>query len=151
MDFLSQITKDIMAAMKAKDSTKLEALRGIKKELLEAKTAKGASEELAESDILKILQKMVKQRRDDAQMYTEQNRPDLAEPELAQADVIATYLPAELSADELISAVKEIITKVGASSSKDMGKVMGVASKQLAGRADGKSISDCVKKLLAEL
>ena len=149
MNFIDQITEDIKAAMKALDHVKLEALRGIKKELIEAKTAKGASEELAEADIMKILQKMVKQRRDTATVYAEQGRPELAEGETAEADIISTYLPAEMSADELEAAVKTIMERVGATTIKDMGKVMGTASKELAGRADGKSISDCVKRLLA--
>ena len=149
MNFIDQITEDIKAAMKARDHVKLEALRGIKKELIEAKTAKGASEELAEADIMKILQKMVKQRRDTALIYVEQNRQDLADEETAQADIIAAYLPAEMTPAELEAAVAAIIDKVGATSMKDMGKVMGTASKELAGRADGKNISDCVKRLLA--
>ncbi len=149
MSFIDQITEDIKSAMKAHDHVRLEAVRGIKKELIEAKTAKSASEELEESDIMKILQKMVKQRKDTAQIYIEQNRQDLADEEIAQADVIAAYLPAEMSAEELEAAVAAVIEKVGATSMKDMGKVMGTASKELAGRAEGKAISDCVKKLLA--
>ncbi len=150
MNFLDQITEDIKAAMKARESVKLEALRGIKKELLEAKTAKSASEELSDAEVMKILKKMVKQRRDSAQIYTEQGRADLAEGETAQAEVIEKYLPAAMKPEELEAAVKAIIAKVGASSPKDMGKVMGVASKELAGKADGKDISDCVKRLLAQ-
>lgn len=149
MNFIDQIGEDIKAAMKARDHVRLEALRGIKKELIEAKTAKGASDELAEADIMKILQKMVKQRRDTAIVYTEQNRPDLAEAESAEADIIGAYLPAEMTAEELEAAVKAIIERVGATSMKQMGMVMGTASKELAGRADGKNISDCVKRLLA--
>ena len=149
MEFIDQITEDIKTAMKARDHEKLEALRGIKKELIEAKTAKSASESLSEAEILKLLQKMVKQRRDTATLYNEQNRPDLAEVETKQADVIATYLPKEMTPEELEAAVKQIIEKTGVTSIKEMGKVMGVANKELAGKADGKSISDCVKKLLA--
>lgn len=149
MSFIEQITEDIKAAMKARDHVRLEAVRGIKKELLEAMTAKGASGELADADVFKILQKMVKQRRESAQIYVEQNRADLAETETAQADVIAAYLPAAMSADELEQAVAAIIVRVGAATVKDMGKVMGAASKELAGRAEGKDISDCVKRLLA--
>lgn len=149
MSFIEQITEDIKAAMKARDHVRLEAVRGIKKELLEAMTAKGASGELADADVFKILQKMVKQRRESAQIYVEQNRADLAETETAQADVIAAYLPAAMSADELELAVAAIIARVGAATVKDMGKVMGAASKELAGRAEGKDISDCVKRLLA--
>lgn len=149
MSFIEQITEDIKAAMKARDHVRLEAVRGIKKELLEAMTAKGASGELTDADVFKILQKMVKQRRESAQIYTEQNRADLAETETAQADVIAAYLPAAMSSDELEQAVAAIIARVGAATVKDMGKVMGAASKELAGRAEGKDISDCVKRLLA--
>ena len=149
MSFVDQITEDIKNAMKAHDHVRLEAVRGIKKELIEAMTAKNASEELGEADIMKILQKMVKQRRDTALIYVEQNRQDLADEEIAQADIIAAYLPAEMTPAELEAAVAAIIDKVGATSMKDMGKVMGTASKELAGRADGKNISDCVKRLLA--
>ena len=149
MSFIDQITEDIKSAMKSRDHVKMEALRGIKKELLEAKTAKGASDELAEADIMKILQKMVKQRRDTAALYVEQNRQDLAEGETAEADIIATYLPKELSDEELEAAVASIVEQTGATSMKEMGKVMGIASKQLAGKADGKRISDCVKKVLS--
>lgn len=148
MSFIEQITEDIKAAMKARDHVRLEAVRGIKKELLEAVTAKGASGELSDADVFKILQKMVKQRRESAQIYVEQNRADLAETETAQADVIAAYLPAAMSAEELEQAVAAIIARVGAAAVKDMGKVMGAASKELAGRAEGKDISDCVKRLL---
>lgn len=150
MNFLDQITEDIKSAMKARDHVRLESLRGIKKELIELKTSKGASEELADADIMKVLKKMVKQRKDSAQIFTEQGRADLAEPELAQAAVIEAYLPAAMKPEELEAAVKAIIEKVGASSPKDMGKVMGVASKELAGKADGKDVSDCVKRLLAQ-
>lgn len=150
MNFLEQITEDIKSAMKARETNKLEALRGIKKELLEAKTAKGAAEELADADVMKILKKMVKQRKDSAQIFTEQGRADLAEPELAQAAVIEAYLPASMSPEQLEAAVAAIIARVGAQSPKDMGKVMGPASKELAGQADGKDISDCVKRLLAQ-
>lgn len=149
MNFFDQITEDIKVAMKARETVKLEALRGIKKELIEAKTAKGANAELDETEIFKILKKMVKQRRDSAQIFVEQGRADLAEPEALQADVIAAYLPESMSAEQLEEAVKNIIAQVGATSMKDMGKVMGVASKELSGKADGKDISDCVKRLLA--
>ena len=118
--------------MLAKDRVRLEALRAIKKELLEAKTAKGAGDELTEATTTALLQKMVKQRRDSADIYTTQNRPDLAEPEMAQMEVIREFLPSQLSPIELESAVKRIIEETGASSLKEMGKVMGIASKQLA-------------------
>ncbi|MCF0191416.1 MAG: GatB/YqeY domain-containing protein [Marinilabiliaceae bacterium] len=149
MNFLEQITEDIKSAMKARDTKSLEAVRGIKKELLEAQT-KGGQHELQDDEIMKILQKMVKQRQDSAALYKEQNRMDLAEEELSQAEVISRYLPKALSVDEIEAALKEIIAQVGASSPKDMGKVMGVATKQFAGRADGKMVSDTVKRLLAQ-
>lgn len=148
MTFTERITEDIKQAMKARETLKLEALRGIKKELIEARTAKGGSDEVSDADAMKILQKMVKQRRETSAIYKEQGRPELAADEDAQADVIAAYLPKELSADEVEAAVKAIIAEVGATSIKEMGKVMGVASKKLAGQADGKVISDTVKKLL---
>ncbi len=149
MNFLDQITEDIKNAMKARETVRLEALRGIKKELLELKTSKPVGEEMTEAEIMKVLKKMVKQRRDSAQIFAEQGRQDLAEPETAQADIIETYLPEEMSAEELEKTIKEIIAQVGATSMKDMGKVMGPAQKALAGKADGKAISDCVKKLLS--
>ena len=148
MNFLEQLSEDIKTAMKARESLKLDALRGIKKELLEAKTAKGAGDEIAETEIVRILQKMVKQRRDSAEIFKTQGRPELAEKELAEADVIAVYLPAAMTPAELEAALREIIAKTGASSIKDLGKVMGVASKELAGKAEGKDVSEMVKKLL---
>lgn len=135
--------------MKAKDKVRLLALRNIKKLFIEAKTAPGANDELTDDAALKILAKLSKQGRDTAQLYTEQNRPDLAEEEMAQVLVVEEYLPKPLSADELKAALTEIIAEVGATSPKEMGKVMGVASKRLAGKADGKAISEMVKTLLA--
>ena len=149
MELFEKVSKDIVAAMKAKDKVTLEALRNIKKVFIEAKTAPGANDTLDDAAALKILQKLAKQGHDSADLYTQQNRPDLAEAEMAQVKVIESYLPKALSAEEIEAAVKEIIAQTGASSIKDMGKVMGVASKQLAGKADGKAISDIVKKLLA--
>ena len=149
MNLFDQISEDIKAAMKARDHVRLEALRGIKKELLEAKTAKGAGDELPDAEAMKILKKMVKQRRESALIYVEQNRADLAETENAQADIIETYLPAAMTPEQLEAAVKAIIEKTGVTNIKEMGKVMSVASKELAGKADGKDISDCVKRLLA--
>jgi uncharacterized protein YqeY len=146
---LATITEDIKKAMLAKDKVRLEALRGIKKELLEAKTAKGASGELSDEAATAILQKMVKQRKDSAEIYTTQNRPDLAESEIEQMKVIQEYLPAQLTPDELENEVKLIIAETGATSMKEMGKVMGLASRQLAGKAEGRAISEMVKKLLA--
>ena len=149
MELFEKVSKDIVAAMKAKDKVTLEALRNIKKVFIEAKTAPGANDTLDDAAALKILQKLAKQGHDSADLYTQQNRPDLAEAEMAQVKVIESYLPKALSAEEIEAAVKEIIAQTGATSIKEMGKVMGVASKQLAGKADGKTISDIVKKLLA--
>lgn len=149
MSLFDQVSKDIVAAMKAKDKVRLEALRNIKKFFIEAKTAPGANDTLDDAVALKILAKLAKQGRDTAALYHEQNRPDLAEEEEAQAKVIEEYLPKALTPEELEVEVKAIIAQVGATSAKDMGKVMGVASKQLAGRADGRAISTLVKQLLA--
>ena len=149
MSLFDQVSKDIVAAMKAKDKVRLEALRNIKKFFIEAKTAPGANDTLDDAVALKILAKLAKQGRDTAALYHEQNRPDLAEEEEAQAKVIEEYLPKALTPEELEAEVKAIIAQVGATSAKDMGKVMGVATKQLAGRADGRAISTLVKQLLA--
>lgn len=149
MSLFDQVSKDIVAAMKAKDKVRLEALRNIKKFFIEAKTAPGANDTLDDAVALKILAKLAKQGRDTAALYHEQNRPDLAEEEEAQAKVIEEYLPKALTPEELETEVKAIIAQVGATSAKDMGKVMGVASKQLAGRADGRAISTLVKQFLA--
>ena len=149
MSLFDQVSKDIVAAMKAKDKVRLEALRNIKKFFIEAKTAPGANDTLDDAVALKILAQLAKQGRDTAALYHEQNRPDLAEEEEAQAKVIEEYLPKALTPEELEAEVKAIIAQVGATSAKDMGKVMGVASKQLAGRADGRAISTLVKQLLA--
>ena len=148
MDIFEKVSKDIIAAMKAKDKMRLEALRNVKKFFIEAKTAPGANDTLDDAAALKILSKLAKQGRDTAALYKEQNRPDLAEEEEAQAAVIEEYLPKALSAEELEAEVKAIIAETGATSMKEMGKVMGVASKKLAGRADGKAISALVKQLL---
>ena len=149
MSLFDQVSKEIVAAMKAKDKVRLEALRNIKKFFIEAKTAPGANDTLDDAVALKILAKLAKQGRDTAALYHEQNRPDLAEEEEAQAKVIEEYLPKALTPEELEAEVKAIIAQVGATSAKDMGKVMGVTSKQLAGRADGRAISTLVKQLLA--
>ncbi len=148
MDLYSRIDADIKAAMLAKDKLRLQALRGIKKEFIEGKTAPGNNGELSDEAAMKILVKMAKQRRESARIYTEQNRPELAETELAECAVIEEYLPKAMSAEELESALKEIISEVGADKPSDMGKVMGVATKRLAGRADGKAISATVRQLL---
>lgn len=149
MEIFEQVSKDIVAAMKAKDKVRLEALRNVKKFFIEAKTAPGANDTLDDTTAIKILAKLAKQGRDTAALYTEQGRPELAEEEAAQAAIIEEYLPKALSAEELEGEVKAIIAEVGATSPKDMGKVMGVASKKLAGKADGKAISTLVKQLLA--
>ncbi len=138
-----------MAAMKAHDKVRLEALRNIKKNFIEAKTAPGANDELPDDKALKILAKLAKQGKDTAALYRQQNRPDLAEEEEAQANVIEEYMPKPLSDEEIEKEIKAIVEQTGASSMRDMGKVMGIASKTLAGKADGKKISDIVKKLLA--
>ena len=144
-----QISNDIKDAMKAKDKVRLETLRNVKKYFLEAKTAPGANDTLTDDAALKIMQKLVKQGKDTAALYVSQNRQDLADDELAQVAVIETYLPKQMSEEELEEAIKGIIAQVGATSMKDMGKVMGTATKQLAGKAEGAKISAAVKKLLA--
>ncbi len=151
MGLFEIISDDIKAAMLAKEKVKLEALRGIKKEFLEAKTAKGSDGELTDENAVKILQKMIKQRKDSASIYTEQSRPELAETELAEATVIEAYLPQQMSDEELTAAIQAIVTQVGATGPKEMGKVMGVASKQLAGKAEGRLISEKVKSILNSL
>jgi uncharacterized protein YqeY len=147
-NLFNQISEDIKKAMLAREKVALEALRGVKKEFLEAKTAKGSDGTLPDDVALKILQKMVKQRKESAAIFTQQNRPDLAETELAEVVVIEKYLPAQMSDEELEKIVSEIIAQVGATGPQDMGKVMGVASKQLAGKAEGRLISEKVKSLL---
>lgn len=149
MALFEQISKDIVEAMKAKDKVKLEALRNVKKLFIETKTAPGANDTLTDADAIKIMAKMVKQGKDAADIFTSQGRTDLAEEELAQVHVIEAYLPQPLTAEELEAALRDIIARVGATSPKDMGKVMGTASKELSGRADGKAISTLVKQLLA--
>ena len=149
MDLFDRISEDIKKAMLARDAQRLEALRGIKKEFLEAKTAKGSDGTLPDAKATQILAKMIKQRKESATIYTEQNRPELAETELAQASIIEEYMPKQLTDEELTTALREIITRVGATSAKEMGKVMGVASQELAGKAEGRAISAKVKELLA--
>ena len=149
MNLFDTISGDIKAAMLARDKVRLETLRGVKKEFLEAKTAKGGDGELSDDAAMKILVKMHKQRKESAAIFSQQNRQDLAENELAEAAIIEEYLPKQMSEEELSAALKEIIAQTGASSAKDMGKVMGVATKQLAGKAEGKAISAKVKELLA--
>ena len=149
MSLFDQISSDIVAAMKAKEKEKLEALRGIKKVMIEAKSAAGASGELTDQESLKIIAKLAKQGTDAATIYKEQGREDLYEIETFQVKVFESYLPAKMSDADLTEAVKAIITEVNASGMKDMGKVMGIASKKLAGLAEGKDISDKVKALLS--
>lgn len=148
MSLFDKVSEDIKTAMKAKDKVALETLRNIKKVFLEAKTAPGANDTLSDEDALKLIQKLAKQGKDAAAIYTEQGRQDLAEEELAQVRVMENYLPKQLSPEELEAALKEIIDQVGAAGPKDMGKVMGVATKQLAGVAEGRLISAKVKELL---
>lgn len=148
MDLFDQISNDIKEAMKAKDKVKLESLRNVKKFLIEAKTAPGANDTVSDDTALKVIQKLVKQGKDSAEVYAAQGRQDLADDELAQVKVLEAYLPQQLSAEELEAAIKEIIAETGATSGKDMGKVMGVATKKLAGIAEGKAISAKVKELL---
>lgn len=150
MDLFDKISADIKTAMLAREKVRLEALRGIKKEFLEAKTAPGAGGVLTDDTAMKILVKMAKQRRESAKIYEENNRPELAENELAEMAVIEEYLPKKLSAEELHAELEKIIAEVGATSPQDMGKVMGVATKKLAGRADGKEISTAVRQMLAK-
>ena len=148
MNLFDKISDYIKTAMLARDKVRLEALRGIKKEFLEAKTAKGAGGELSDETAMKILVKMAKQRKESAASYAENNRPELAENELAEAAVIEEYLPKQMTEAELTEALERIITETGATGPQDMGKVMGVATKALAGRAEGRLISAKVKELL---
>lgn len=148
MALADKINADIKTAMLAKDKDSLEALRAVKSAILLAQTEKGASEQITEDAEIKLLQKLVKQRRESAEIFTTQGRDDLAKVEAAQADVIERYLPAQMSREELTEAVKAIVAQVGAAGPQDMGKVMGVASKQLAGKADNKIVSEIVKQLL---
>lgn len=149
MNIEEQINADIKKAMLAKDKVRLEALRAIKKQVIEAKTAKGGSGEIDEATATKIIQKLAKQGKDSATIYKEQNREDLYEQEMAQVSVFEEYLPEQLSDEELTAVITKIISDCGASSMKEMGKVMGIASKELSGKAEGKLISEKVKALLS--
>lgn len=151
MTLFDQISDDIKKAMLARNHAELEALRGIKKEFLEAKTAKGSNGDLSDEQALKILQKMAKQGKDAAALFVEQKRQDLADEYLAQVAVYERYLPKPMDPAELEAAVRAIIEQVGAKTPQEMGKVMGVASKQLAGKAEGRAISETVKRILASL
>ena len=148
MSLLNSLNDELKAAMRAKDSLKLEALRAIKSAVLLVKTATAGDVDLTKEEEIKLLQKLVKQRKDSAVIFKEQNRDDLAAPEEAQAKVIAQFLPDQLSKQEIEQIVDEIVAKTGAQGMKDMGKVMGMASKEMAGKADGKTISTIVKQKL---
>lgn len=149
MALFEQISEDIKSAMKARDKVRLETLRNIKKVFLEAKTAPGANDTLEDADALKIIQKLAKQGKESAATFAQQNRQDLADAELAQVAVIESYLPQQLSEAEIEERVRAIIAETGATTMRDMGRVMGLASKQMAGVADGRVISAIVKKALA--
>jgi len=149
MSLTDQINNDLKEAMKAKDTLKLTALRAIKSQLLLAATEKGADGESSDEAGIKMLQKLVKQRKESAELYNGQGRKDLADPELAEAAIIEKYLPKQLTEDELKPIIEAIIAKVGAAGPQDMGKVMGAASQELAGKADGKTISTVVRQLLS--
>jgi uncharacterized protein YqeY len=148
MSLFDQINEDIKSAMKAKEKDRLEALRAVKAQLLLLKTAEGASDTISTEDEIKVVQKMIKQRKDAAEIYKTQNRQDLADKELLEATFIEVYLPKQLTDEELTQVIGSIIAKVGATSVKEMGKVMAEAQKELAGKAEGKAIAEKVKKLL---
>ena len=148
MSLTEKISADLISAMKSKDKIALEAIRAVKTAFILARSEKGAGSELNGDEELKIIQKLVKQRRESATIYKEQNRPDLYEKEDAEAEILEKYLPAKLSEEEIVSALKSIIARIGAKTPSDMGKVMGIATKELAGKADGGQISALVKQLL---
>ena len=150
MDLFERVSEDIKTAMKAKDKVALETLRNIKKVFLEAKTAPGANDTLADADALKLIQKLAKQGKDAADIYIQQGRQDLADAELAQVKVMEAYLPKQMTPEELEAALRAIIAETGAAGPKDMGKVMGAATKKLAGQAEGRATSAKVKELLSE-
>ena len=149
MAILSHLTDEIKAAMRAKDTLRLEALRAIKSAMMLVQTSAGGSNELTEEEEIKLVQKLVKQRKDSAQIFREQNRADLAEPEEAQAEIIAAFLPEQLTEEEIGAIVAQVIEELNATSMQDMGKVMGKASQVMAGKADGKTISTIVRKQLS--
>lgn len=148
MSLTEKIDQDLKAAMIARDEVRKLTIRGIKKDIIEARTAPGSTGEVSDEMVLKIVSKMLKQRKDSATIFQQQGRPELAENELAEAEILQNYLPQQLTTSELESAISAIILEVGANGSKDMGKVMGVASKKLAGLAEGRAISEMVKSLL---
>jgi len=149
MNLFDRISEDIRLAMLARDKGRLEALRNIKKVLLEAKTAKSGAEELSDDAAIKAIAKLAKQGRDSAEIYKQQNRIDLYDPEMAQVKILESYLPEQMGDEELTAAITAFIAQAGATSIKEMGKVMGIASKELAGKVDGRLISDKVKSLLS--
>lgn len=149
MSLNKKVTDSLKEAMKAKDAPALEALRAIRSELLLTQTQSGSKEELTEAEEIKLLQKLVKQRKDSATIYEEQGRMDLAEPELAQVKIIEQFLPEQMSDAEVEEIVAQVITETGASSMADMGKVMGMANAKIAGRADGKTVANAIKKKLS--
>lgn len=151
MNLAEKIDADLKAAMIARDEVRKLTVRGIKKEIIEARTAPGANGEITDDTILKIVTKLLKQRKDSATIYAQQNRPELADNELAEAAILESYLPKQMSAEELEAAVKAVVTDTGATGPKDMGKVMGQASKLLAGKAEGRLISEMVKTVLNSL
>lgn len=148
MSLTEKISSDLIVAMKAKDKLALEAIRAAKTAFILARTEKGVDNILSPDEEIKIIQKLVKQRRESATIYNEQNRPELAEKETSEADVLEKYLPAKMTEEEMVKVIKDIIARVGAKAPSDMGKVMGVATKELAGKADGKEISAKVKQIL---
>ena len=149
MNYTEKISNDLMKAMLAKEKVKLETLRAVKTAFTLARSEKGVDYALTEAEELKILQKLVKQRKESAAIYKEQNRPELCEKELLEASIIETYLPVMMDNTELEGYIKQLIAKTSAAGMKDMGKVMGIATKELAGKADGKAISETVKRLLS--
>lgn len=148
MKLTEQIDADLKAAMLARDEVRKLTIRGIKKEIIEARTAPGSTGEVGDDEVVKICAKLLKQRKDSAAIYIQQSRPELAESELAEAAILEGYMPKQMSAEELESAIRSIIAQTGAEGPKDMGKVMGVASKQLAGKVEGRVLSDTVKQIL---
>lgn len=148
MELFDIISNDIKEAMKAKDKVALDTLRNIKKVLLEAKTAPGAGDTVSDETAIKLIQKLVKQGKESAQLYNSQNRPELANEELAQVAIMERYLPEQMDENEIKAILAEIVSQTGANSPKEMGMVMGIATKQLAGKADGRLISKLVKELL---
>jgi hypothetical protein len=149
MTLFEQVSEGIMAAMKAREKEKLEALRNLKKVMIEARTAKGAGTELTDEESLKIIQKLVKQGKESAEIYLKQNRNDLCEEEMSQVRVLETFLPEQLSGEKLTAIIADVIQKTGATSIKDMGKVIGIVSKDLAGQTDGREIAAKVKEMLS--